>query len=61
MKLFDLEMEYCGYSRGIMTVRVEAENADKAKERWYEGVTVEKHEMRNDQEHKVMICREVKE
>ena len=61
MKKFKVEVLYYGYSRGIDTYEIEAENEHDAKELVWETNPVNSREQRNDQEREVQSVTEIQD
>lgn len=59
MKKFQIKVQYHGYSRGIDTYEIEAENEHDAKELVWESDPIHTREHRNDQEHDIESVKEI--
>lgn len=59
MTKYLVETEWSGYSRGISSYEVEADNPEEAEELWYEGKMIHNITVRDDRENDVTCVEEI--
>ena len=59
MPKFEVSVEWSGYSRGYSVFEVEAEDAEEAKEIWYDGKKVHHEIHRDDTEKEAVDVKEI--